>query len=475
MIDTKGKSDVSASFLSLQLNESMKEPLGTYCAERRKNLNLTQAQVAETLGYTVQAISKFENGHTEMSLSSLTMLAKLLSLSLDDLLHQRENPAEPPSNGIFVTDNLANNLTYLRKKNGLTMEAVAEKTTISERALLNYESGQSLPFPSVFLALADLYQVNCDSLLNEKMAPDLVTPLAPKKKTRIKPFAIVTIAVMVAVGVSVGATAPLWAQKGQSGSSSSATHETSSSSSTGSLSSSSSSRPTGSDPELDGVTIDGLINGTTVATLSPGNYKLSISITTSWWSTEKYSRIKWEIDVGSSTDPTGATFSYDTTNYGWSLVVKNTASDKGIFSFHPYILSEKGPAYDLHSENSVKITFSNPATDYTPTSDFIADLKSFTVSISGYTEIYLAPGVYNVSCVFSPADWGVKNEGKFRYLYNPQGGYSTRIGFGLDGIYVYDGATEADSATFYVHVSNISNTSEYKMSVNTITIHCKSA
>ena len=77
MLDTKGKSDVSTSFFSLQLNESMKEPLGTYCAERRKNLNLTQAQVAETLGYTVQAISKFENGHTEMSLSSLTMLAKL--------------------------------------------------------------------------------------------------------------------------------------------------------------------------------------------------------------------------------------------------------------------------------------------------------------------------------------------------------------------------------------------------------------
>ena len=61
--------------------------LGSFVSSRRKTLGLTQQNLAESLGYTVQAISKFENGQSEMDLSSLPELAKALGLSLDDLFH----------------------------------------------------------------------------------------------------------------------------------------------------------------------------------------------------------------------------------------------------------------------------------------------------------------------------------------------------------------------------------------------------
>ena len=60
-------------------------------AERLKTLrmerNLTQEFVAETLGVSRQAVSKWENGTSDPSTSNLFALAKLYSISVEELLH----------------------------------------------------------------------------------------------------------------------------------------------------------------------------------------------------------------------------------------------------------------------------------------------------------------------------------------------------------------------------------------------------
>lgn len=445
--------------------------LGEYARERRQSLSIKQQDLADALGYTVQAISKFENGHSELALSSLPSLAKLLSLSLDDLLHEADIPAGPASNGVFSEDNIASNLAYLRGKNGLTIIEAASKVGINRRTLLNYESGQSLPYPSAFVALADLYAVSCDDLLNKKMAPALATPKTKGGKG-MKPLLFGGVSALLAASIAIGVTYPLWAKKDNSEGSS---LPSVSSSRPGSDNGDSHSPSSNDDPALSGVWIDGFINGVTSATLTPGSYYLGITVSSDWWSVDKYGSIKWEIDSRASTDPNGASFSYDSANCSWSLLVKDTSSDKGIFSFRPYIVSEKGPADDVHSETSVTVTFANPSTDYTPTSDFVADLVSFTANVNGATELYLRPGVYNISCLFNPADWGVKNAGQYHYLYEPTSSSSTLIAFGYNGISVGSDATEADSSTFYVHVENIHKSFDWKRSENTITIHGKKA
>ena len=67
--------------------------LSSFVTMRRKKLNLRQSDLADALGYTVQAISKFESGESQIAVTSLPLLANTLKLSLDDLLSFKEGEA----------------------------------------------------------------------------------------------------------------------------------------------------------------------------------------------------------------------------------------------------------------------------------------------------------------------------------------------------------------------------------------------
>ena len=60
--------------------------LGKRVAMRRKQLNLTQEQVAEELDVSVQMISNLECGRKAVRLTNLIKLSKLLKISCDYLL-----------------------------------------------------------------------------------------------------------------------------------------------------------------------------------------------------------------------------------------------------------------------------------------------------------------------------------------------------------------------------------------------------
>lgn len=60
--------------------------IGRFIAERRKIKNLTQAQLAEELGITDRAISKWENGRSLPDSSIMLELCELLEITVNDLL-----------------------------------------------------------------------------------------------------------------------------------------------------------------------------------------------------------------------------------------------------------------------------------------------------------------------------------------------------------------------------------------------------
>jgi len=60
--------------------------VGNQIAHLRKTNKLTQDELAEKLGITAQAISKWENGHTLPETASLPLLAKLFDCSIDSIL-----------------------------------------------------------------------------------------------------------------------------------------------------------------------------------------------------------------------------------------------------------------------------------------------------------------------------------------------------------------------------------------------------
>ena len=64
----------------------VRRSLGEAIKERRTALGMTQEFVAEQLGVSRQAVSKWENGTSDPSTANLFALAKLFGISVEDLL-----------------------------------------------------------------------------------------------------------------------------------------------------------------------------------------------------------------------------------------------------------------------------------------------------------------------------------------------------------------------------------------------------
>jgi len=61
--------------------------IGRFIAERRKNAGLTQMQLAERLGITDRAVSKWETGRAMPDSAIMLELCAILSISVNDLLY----------------------------------------------------------------------------------------------------------------------------------------------------------------------------------------------------------------------------------------------------------------------------------------------------------------------------------------------------------------------------------------------------
>ena len=66
--------------------EGIKKSLGETLKEHRVRCKMTQEFVAESLGVSRQAVSKWENGTSDPSTSNLFALAKLFGISVEELL-----------------------------------------------------------------------------------------------------------------------------------------------------------------------------------------------------------------------------------------------------------------------------------------------------------------------------------------------------------------------------------------------------
>ena len=74
-------------------DEQFFKKLGARIAQARKDHGLTQQQLAEQLGLAQQTYAHYEVGRARLPASMLPTLAKLLTLSLDELMG---NPVAPP-------------------------------------------------------------------------------------------------------------------------------------------------------------------------------------------------------------------------------------------------------------------------------------------------------------------------------------------------------------------------------------------
>lgn len=62
------------------------EKIGSFIATKRKEKNLTQEQLAEKLGVSINAVSKWERGICLMDMSLLKPLSNILDVSVNEIL-----------------------------------------------------------------------------------------------------------------------------------------------------------------------------------------------------------------------------------------------------------------------------------------------------------------------------------------------------------------------------------------------------
>ena len=68
----------------------------------------------------------------------------------------------------------AKKLTALRKYNGLSQEALAEKIGVSRQAISKWERGEASPDTENLIALSKIYGVSLDDLLGDKTAEEII-------------------------------------------------------------------------------------------------------------------------------------------------------------------------------------------------------------------------------------------------------------------------------------------------------------
>jgi transcriptional regulator with XRE-family HTH domain len=74
-------------------DERFFKELGARLAQARKDHGMTQQQLAEQLGIAQQTLAHYEVGRARLPVSMLPVLARLLMLSLDELMGQSTQPA----------------------------------------------------------------------------------------------------------------------------------------------------------------------------------------------------------------------------------------------------------------------------------------------------------------------------------------------------------------------------------------------
>lgn len=188
------------------------EKLSSFVLARRKELSLSQSTVAETIHYTIQALSKFENNRGTLALSCLPFLAAALEVDVDHLLtYQNEkDPAIKQKEPIDIVI-LADNLTTARLKKGLSQKEAAERLLLSKQSLINYEKGRSYPSIETFYLMMDLYEKKPHELF---YLADHQVLLSNEKKKRQKRILWISLGAVLLIATALSLSLPFLRSKG---------------------------------------------------------------------------------------------------------------------------------------------------------------------------------------------------------------------------------------------------------------------
>ena len=134
--------------------------IGQFIKKRRKELNLSQNDIAEALFVTVPTVSKWENNGRLPDISIFSSLAKILKVDLESFLkgESKLNNNYDIENE-FNLDAFSKHFSYLRKLNNFTLTSLAKELDVTYQTISKWENKESAPNIYLMMKCAEIFNV----------------------------------------------------------------------------------------------------------------------------------------------------------------------------------------------------------------------------------------------------------------------------------------------------------------------------
>lgn len=193
---------------------NMDEKIAERLAKLRKEHNFSQEQLADELGVSRQAISKWERGETSPDTDNLIALAKLYNTSLDELLwdnRAEEKKSEEKKDDISLSE--------IKRKieNGEEVEVNGEIHTMDDRSHMDKAEGFVASVTVVLSCVVYFLLGGIWGLWHPGWIVFFAIPITPtivgaieKKDPRVFCYPVLVTAVYLLLGCQWGLWHPWW-------------------------------------------------------------------------------------------------------------------------------------------------------------------------------------------------------------------------------------------------------------------------
>ena len=156
--------------------------IGAFLSYRRKQLGLSLSDVGGVIGYTPQAVYRYEKGAVKINLSLVESFCTVLNLSLESFFRMDPNRIESYQGEKFVQENFCSLLRQTLDDDPSLEAKISSELLVSTTRIENWANGASLPSVDEFLSLSNVLGYDpVDLYLGQAKKKEIIVPRAKRK------------------------------------------------------------------------------------------------------------------------------------------------------------------------------------------------------------------------------------------------------------------------------------------------------
>jgi len=138
--------------------------IGQNIKSLRKDMKITQNELALKIGKSLGTVQKYESGDIEVPLNVINSICQIFNTDISSIVSSSLNDLEYDSDSLDI---LSKNIRFFRQEKQLTTKELSLKSGMSETAIYQYQSGLRLPSINVLYKIANALGVTQAELLGE--------------------------------------------------------------------------------------------------------------------------------------------------------------------------------------------------------------------------------------------------------------------------------------------------------------------